>query len=437
MLSICLKCLKNTQKSSTSSSLQRCRAFATSVCNDQLENDPERYPLNGIRVLDLTRIVAGPFCTMILSDLGADVIKVERPKTGDESRRWGPPFLNNSTDSVYFMAANRNKRSVCIDLKRGHDIVADLATQCDVLVENYIPGKLDTFNLGYEQLAKRSPSLIYCSISGYGNTGPYASRPGYDVIAASIGGLLHITGEEGGQPAKVGVAVTDIATGLYAHGAILAALYQRQRTGLGQKIDANLLSTQVASLINVASNYLNAGREAKRWGTAHESIVPYESFKTTTGYLTIGAGSDVQFQALCSFLKMQDLAEDPRFATNIKRVENRTELVGILKDIFIRHSTDYWMECLSKAPFPFGPVNNMAQVFSDPHIDAIGLVKELPHPEAGSVKVVGPPVTFSHALNTARTAPPTLGQHTDEVLGELLGYTSEHIQCLKKSHIIQ
>lgn len=434
MLVRCLKCVK-TQGSS--SSLQRCRSLATSVSNDQVENDPERYPLNGIRVLDLTRIVAGPFCTMILSDLGADIIKVERPKSGDESRRWGPPFLNNSTDSVYFMAANRNKRSVCIDLKRGHDIVADLATHCDVLVENYIPGKLETFNLGYEQLSKRSPSLIYCSISGYGNTGPYAKRPGYDVIAASMGGLLHITGEEGGQPAKVGVAVTDIATGLYAHGAILAALYQRQRTGFGQKIDANLLSTQVASLINVASNYLNAGREAKRWGTAHESIVPYESFKTTTGYLTVGAGSDVQFQALCQFLQMQDLATDPRFVTNTKRVEHRTELVDILKDIFIRHSTDYWMDCLAKAPFPFGPVNNMAQVFSDPHIEAIGLVKELQHPDAGTVKVVGPPVTYSHALNTARTAPPTLGQHTDEVLQELLGYTPEHIHSLKKSHIIQ
>lgn len=431
-------CVKCVTKRTALATLQRCRPFATSVCDDDhVENNSERYPLHGIRVLDLTRIVAGPFCTMILSDLGADVIKVERPKSGDESRRWGPPFLHNSNDSVYFMASNRNKRSVCIDLKLGNDIVADLATHCDVLVENYIPGKLDTFNLGYEQLAKRSPSLIYCSISGYGNTGPYAQRPGYDVIAASMGGLLHITGEEGGQPAKVGVAVTDIATGLYAHGAILAALLQRQRTGLGQKIDANLLSTQVASLINVASNYLNAGKEAKRWGTAHESIVPYEAFKTTTGYLTVGTGSDAQFQALCRYLYVPHVADDARFVTNTKRVENRNELLELLREIFARHSTDHWMELLDGAPFPVGPVNSMADVFADPHIQAIGLVKELPHPEAGTVKVVGPPVTFSHALNTARTAPPLLGQHTDEVLRDVLGYSAEHIQSLRESHKIQ
>lgn len=216
--------------------------------------------------------MAGPYCTMVLSDLGADVIKIERPGNGDESRKWGPPFIKNSKDSVYFLANNRNKRSCCVDLKKGTDIIYDLARKCDVLVENYIPGKLDEYKLGYEHISKVNPSIVYCSITGYGNVGPYAKRPGYDVIAASMGGLLHITGSENGPPAKVGVAVTDLATGLYAHGAIMVALLQRMKTGKGQKIDVNLLSTQVASLINVASNYLNAQKEAKRWGTAHESI---------------------------------------------------------------------------------------------------------------------------------------------------------------------
>ncbi|XP_031624369.1 succinate--hydroxymethylglutarate CoA-transferase [Contarinia nasturtii] len=395
------------------------------------------YPLDGIRVLDLTRIVAGPYCTMILSDLGADVIKIERPGDGDESRKWGPPFVQNSTDSVYFLANNRNKRSCCIDLKRGTDILYDLAKKCDVLVENYVPGKLDEYNLGYDHMSQVNPGLIYCSITGYGSVGPYAKRPGYDVIAASVGGLLHITGSEDGPPAKVGVAVTDLATGLYAHGAIMAALIQRMKTGKGQKIDCNLLSTQVASLINVASNYLNAQKEAKRWGTAHESIVPYEAFQTKDGYLTVGTGSDLQFQSLCHYLNIDHIPKDPKFRNNQERVKNRTELISILSEIFAKETSQHWMKLFENAPFPNGPINKIADVFDDPHIKEIGIVKTLSHPTGGEIKVVGPPVTYSDSSNTARTAPPLLGQHTDDVLRNILEYDEQKIMHLRQQKIIQ
>lgn len=374
---------------------------------------------------------------MILSDLGADVIKIERPGTGDESRKWGPPFINNSKDSVYFLANNRNKRSCCIDLKRGTKIIYDLAEKCDILVENYVPGKLSEYSLGYEHVQKINPAIIYCSITGYGSVGPYAKRPGYDVIAASMGGLLHITGSENGAPSKVGVAVTDLATGLYAHGAIMAALLQRYKTGKGQKVEVNLLSTQIASLINVASNYLNAGKEAKRWGTAHESIVPYEAFKTQNGYITIGAGSDSQFVALCDYLKIPQVAKDPKFINNEQRVKNRTELIVLLSEILAKETSQYWMNLFSDAPFPIGPINKISEVFDDPHVRYIELVKTLKHPVGGDVKVVGPPVVFSDSLNTARTAPPTLGQHTDEVLTQILNYDENKIQSLKNDKIIQ
>lgn len=401
-----------------------------------LSTDLERYPLHGVRILDLTRIVAGPFATMVLADLGAEVIKVERPGTGDESRRWGPPFLKDSEDSVYSLACNRNKKSVCVDMKNGVEIIHELAKKSDVLVENYVPGKLDKLKLGYEDMKKIAPQLIYCSVTGYGSVGPYAKRPGYDVIASSMGGLLHITGQPDGPPSKVGVAITDVATGLYAHGAILAALLQRYKTGRGQKIDVNLLSTQAATLINVASNYLNAGKEAKRMGTAHGSIVPYQAFKTKSGYFTIGAGSDDQFKALCKFLKIDELAENTKFITNKDRVNNREELINILSEILATKSNNDWMEVFNDAPFPVGPVNSMKEVFNDAHIKEIGLVKTLEHPIAGDVKVVGPPVVYSEARNEARTAPPTLGQHTDDVLREVLGYNDEHIKRLRQKDIV-
>ncbi|XP_053694788.1 succinate--hydroxymethylglutarate CoA-transferase [Sabethes cyaneus] len=395
------------------------------------------YPLDGIKILDLTRIVAGPYCTMILSDLGAEVYKIERPFSGDESRKWGPPFLEGSKDAVYFMASNRNKKSVCVDLKKGRDVIYDFARKCDVLVENYVPGKLDEMGLGYKDIRQVAPELIYCSITGYGAKGPYKNKPGYDVIAASIGGLLHITGSEDGAPAKVGVAITDIATGLYAHGAILAALLQRTKTKRGQKIDVDLLSTQVACLINVASNYLNAGKAARRWGTAHESIVPYEAFATSSGHITIGCGSNEQFVALCDRLGIPQIAEDTRFATNQSRVKHRKELIGILSAIILQRSSAEWMTIFEGVPFPVGPINSMAEVFQDPHIKSIDIVKRLPHPTAGEIKVVGPPVVYSEAINMARSAPPLLGEHTEQILRELLNYNSEQIERLRQNGIIQ
>lgn len=410
-------------------SLSRNVNYSTSL-------DPLKYPLADVRVLDLTRIIAGPFCSQILADLGASVIKVEKPFTGDESRKWGPPFLKNSTDSVYFMACNRNKKSICVDLKNGLEIVHELARNCDVLIENYVPGKLDKLGLGYEDIKKIAPSLVYCSITGFGSKGPYKSRAGYDVIAASVGGLLHITGEKE-TPSKVGVAMTDLATGLFAHGAILAALLHRSKTGKGQRIEVDLLSTQVASLINVGVNYLNADEEASRWGTEHVSIVPYAAFKTKDGFFTIGAGSDNQFKELCEILCQPELAQNEKFISNQQRVKNRIELNKILSETFEKQPNEYWKSTFEKAGFPFGPVNNMEQVFNDPHVKEIGIVKTLSHPIAGDIKVIGSPVTYSESSNTTRTAPPTLGQHTDEVLSSLLGYSEAKIADLRARKIIQ
>ncbi|XP_012272977.1 succinate--hydroxymethylglutarate CoA-transferase isoform X1 [Orussus abietinus] len=405
------------------------RLYATSIS--------DRFPLSGVRILDLTRIVAGPYCTMILGDLGAEVLKIERPGTGDESRKWGPPFFEGTQESTYFSCVNRNKKSVCIDLKKGRQVIYDLIKECDVLVENYVPGKLKEMGLGYEDIRKIAPKLIYCSLTGYGSTGPYASKPGYDVIAASVGGLMHITGPKDGPPCKVGVAMTDLATGLYAHGAIMAALLQRAKTNEGQWIQCDLLSTQVASLINVASNYLNAGKEATRWGSEHESIVPYESFPTKDGYLTVGTGSDAQFIALLRILELPQLADNKKFKTNTERVKNREELLHILRSEFKRKTNKEWMEVLADAPFPWGPVNSIGQVFDDPHIKNIGLVKEMEHATVGKVKLVGPPVIYSYAQNEARLPPPTLGQHTSEVLKELLKYSEATIKNLIHDKVIQ
>lgn len=405
--------------------------------NDEAVSTDDRHPLKGVRVLDMTRIVAGPYCTMVLADLGAEVIKVERPFFGDEARKWGPPFLEHSGDAAYFLAQNRNKKSVCIDIACGQEIMHDLATRCDVLVENYVPGTLQRYGLSYEQLRDINPQLIYCTISGYGSVGPYAERPGYDVIASSMGGLLHITGQRDGPPSKVGVAVTDIATGLYAHGAILAALLQRQRTKRGQKIDVDLLSTCCSLLINVGSNYLNAGIEAKRWGTAHSSIVPYQSFKTQDGFLTVGAGSDAQFVELCQRLNITEIPQSDKFKTNKDRVQNRDELVALLANILARDTSKNWMNHFKGASFVVGPVNSIREVFEDEHIQAIGLVKTLPHPRDDSVKVVGPPVVYSEARNDARTAPPMLGEHTHQVLEKLLGYGADKIAKLREQRIIQ
>ena len=392
--------------------------------------------LSGVKVLDLSRVLAGPYCTQILGDLGADILKIERPKVGDDTRSWGPPFVGNT--STYFMSINRNKKSVCIDLKssNGKEIIKQLAKQSDVLVENYLPGKLDEFGLGYEDLKIINPQLIYCSITGYGITGPYATRPGYDVIASSVGGLIHVTGPEDGAPCKTGVALTDLATGLYAHGAIMAALFQRQKTGVGQRISANLLSTQVSCLVNLGANYLMAGQEAKRWGTAHESIVPYQAFATSDGYLTVGGGNDRQFRELCHRIGCTQLSSDPKYLTNSLRVKHRRELIDQLAEIMSTKSNAEWINIFNGANFPYGPINSLSQVFTDPQVKHNRLVQEIDHPTAGTVKLVGPPVEFSGSGNRIRLPPPELGEHTESVLRDRLGYSLTYIQELRNSGVI-
>jgi len=392
--------------------------------------------LAGIKVLDLTRVLAGPYCTMILSDLGAEVLKIERPKVGDDTRAWGPPNIGNN--SCYFMCVNRNKKSVSVNLKdaEGQKIVKELALQSDVLVENYIPGKMEEYGLGYETLKKLHPKLIYCSITGYGDTGPYAKRAGYDVIASSIGGFLHITGPEDGDPCKPGVALTDLTTGLYAHGAIMAALFQREKTGLGQKIGINLLSAQLASLVNLGANYLLANQEAKRWGTAHESIVPYQSFATADGYLTLGGVTDRQFRELCSKLNRLDLANDNRFLSNAERVRNRKVLVEEISRTLASKTNEQWLAIFHDATFAYGPINTLSQAFQDPQVLHSRIVQEIEHPTAGILQLVGPPVQYSGSENRIRLPPPELGQHTDEILQQRLGYSPSHIQQLRNLEII-
>lgn len=398
---------------------------ATNVCYTSPDG-----PLSGIRIIDLTRVLAGPFATMVLSDLGAEVIKIEHPQKGDETRSWGPPFAG--TESCYFLSVNRNKQSIAVDLKKaaGLSVIHDLAKQSDVLIENFIPGALDRIGLGYDALKTIAPQLIYCSISGYGPSGPYHKRPGYDVIAASVGGLVGVTGPEDGEPCKVGVAMTDLATGLYAHGAIMAALLDRQRTGNGQKIDCNLLSTQISCMVNLASNYLNGDREAKRWGTAHESIVPYQAFPTSDGYLTIGSGNNDQFAALCKVLDLTNLLHDDRYATNALRVKNRDDLLATLKERFQQKTTKEWLIILEGAPFPYGPINTIAQAFSDPQVIHNEMVKTVHHPTVGPIKQVAPPVSYSSSHNKIRSAPPVLGQHTRYVLSEIIGYSDCKIKQL-------
>ncbi|XP_041366278.1 succinate--hydroxymethylglutarate CoA-transferase-like isoform X2 [Gigantopelta aegis] len=377
-------------------------------------------PLVGVRVLDLSRILAGPYCTMILGDLGADIIKVEKPGKGCDSRSWGPPFCG--TESAYFLCVNRNKK---------------LSKLSDILIENYLPGQLDKMGLGYDHLRVDSPHLIYCSLTGYGQSGPYVKRSGYDIIAAGLGGLMHITGPPDGEPCKVGVAMTDLATGLYAYGSILAAYIHRQKTGRGQHIQCNLLSTQVASLVNIASNYLNADMDAKRYGTAHESIVPYQAFKTSDGYLIVGAGNRKHFEIIAKLLGISSLSKDPRYLDNQKRVANREPLLKMMSDIFLTKTTKQWMKIFDGSGIPYGPINNMKETFSDPQVIHNGMIQEMQHPTAGTIRVPGPAVKFTGSPTVFPTPPPTLGQHTDCVLHDLLGYSHAQVDELRQRGIVQ
>ncbi|XP_064409417.1 succinate--hydroxymethylglutarate CoA-transferase isoform X2 [Latimeria chalumnae] len=367
---------------------------------------------------------------MILGDLGAEVIKVERPGAGDDTRAWGPPFVG--TESAYFLSVNRNKKSIAVNLKdpKGVKVIKELASACDILVENYVPGKLGEMGLGYEDINKTAPHIVYCSITGYGQTGVMSQRAGYDSIAAAVSGLMHITGPQDGDPVRPGVAMTDLATGLFAHGAIMAGLLRRQKTGKGLHIDCNLLSSQIACLTHIAANYLNGKQEAKRWGTAHGSIVPYQAFKTQDGHLVVGAGNDHQFATVCKILNLHALSEDPKYKTNKLRVKYRKELIEVLSARFSEKMTTEWLQLFEGSGVPYGPINSMQQVFSDPQVVHNGLILEMDHPTVGKIAVPGPAVRYSEFAMSKPNAPPLVGQHTVEVLKNMLGYNSDYIHEL-------
>ncbi|RKP37230.1 CAIB/BAIF family enzyme [Dimargaris cristalligena] len=409
---------------------------------------PPSSPLDGIRVLDLSRVLAGPYCTMLLGDLGADVIKVEHPLRGDDTRAWGPPFLKSTDhaatadgpgESAYFLCTNRNKRSIAIDMKApsGRRIIHQLVAKCDVLVENYIPGKLEALGYGYDELSRINPALIYASISGYGQTGPYANRPGYDVMIEAEAGLMYITGETDGPPVKVGVAITDITTGLYAHGAIMAGLLAQQRTGQGQHLDISLIDCQLAALANIASSYLTTGTEAQRWGTSHPSIVPYRGFATADGHIIVGGGNDRQFQSLCRCLELHQLAADPRLATNQGRVAHRAFVDKTIQDRLLTQSTAHWLRVLEPSGTPFAPVNNLDQTFEHPQVKARQVVQTVAHPTAGQVPMVGPAVRYSATPAQIRRPPPRLGEHTVDVLTNVLGYQPDAIAQLVADNVVR
>ncbi|MFH2000247.1 MAG: CoA transferase, partial [Planctomycetota bacterium] len=387
------------------------------------ETNGNDLPLSGIRVLDLSRILAGPTCSMMLGDLGAEVIKVERPGAGDDTRTWGPPFAGG--EAAYYLCCNRNKRSITIDLKhpRGVELVKELAKEADVFLENFTPGLTRRFGLDYDSLKAIHPRLVYCSITAYGQDGPYRDRPGYDMVLSAVGGLMWITGEEGGDPCKVGVAITDVLTGVHASGAIMASLLWRERHGRGQHIDCSLLDIQASALANIASNYLIDGREARRWGTAHESIVPYQVFNTQDHPLAVAAANQKLWENFARALDRAEWLEDPRFASNPKRVEHRDALIPLVAETLAKKTCDQWMEILVAASVPCGPVNNMERLFSDPQIKHRDMIVEVQHPTIGALRLCGIPIKYSETPATIRLPPPLVGEHTDEILSSILGYS--------------
>jgi formyl-CoA transferase len=403
--------------------------------------------LGHIRVLDLSRVLAGPWCSQNLADLGADVIKIERPGAGDDTRAWGPPYAKDAagadtTEAAYYLSANRGKRSVTVDISKpeGQALVRELAKHADVVLENYKVGQLKKYGLDYASLKAVKPDLVYCSVTGFGQDGPYAHRAGYDFLIQGMGGLMSVTGERddlpGGGPQKAGVALTDLMTGMYSTIAILAALTHRDRTGEGQYIDMALLDVQVAMLANMGSNYLNSGKPPKRWGNAHANIVPYQTFACSDGYIIVATGNDGQYQKFVEVGGRADLAFHERYATNPLRVQNRDELVPILAEMVKAKPRDWWIEQLEAVGVPCGPINDLHDVFQNPQVQARGMVIETPHPTAGMVKLVRNPMRLSASPAETDIAPPLLGQHTDEVLRDVLGRSAEEIATLRAGRIV-
>ena len=398
--------------------------------------------LEHLRVLDLTRVLAGPWCTQLLADLGADVVKIERPGSGDDTRAWGPPYLKDAagrdtTEAAYYLSANRGKRSVTVDISKaeGQQLVRKLAAAADIVVENYKVGQLARYGLDYARLAAENPRLIYCSITGFGQDGPYKDRAGYDFIIQAMGGFMSITGERddlpGGGPQKAGVAVSDLMTGMYTTVAVLAAVAQRERTGTGQYIDMALFDTMIAMLANMNMNYLTTGRAPGRAGNAHQNIVPYQVFAAADGHVVIAVGNDGQYAKFCEIAGRPDLATDPRFATNAERVRNRAVLVPLLEAIVRERPAAFWAEKLEAAGVPCGPINSIAQALADPQAVARGIRIDLPHPTAGTVPLVGMPIRMSASSPSYERPPPLLGEHTDEVLREVAGLHADEIAALR------
>lgn len=403
--------------------------------------------LSHIRVLDLSRVLAGPWAGQILADLGAEVVKVERPGVGDDTRHWGPPFLKdaageNTSEAAYYLSANRNKQSLTVDFTQveGQRLVRELAAKADILIENFKVGGLAAYGLDYASLKALNPRLIYCSITGFGQDGPYAKRAGYDFMIQGLGGLMSLTGrpdgEEGAGPVKVGVALTDILTGLYSTAAMLAALASREQTGNGQHIDMALLDVQVACLANQAMNYLTTGTPPRRLGNAHPNIVPYQDFPTADGDFILTVGNDGQFRKFCEVAGLTALADDPRFSTNQARVAHRAELIPLLRQATVFKTTAEWVATLERAGVPCGPINDLQQVFADPQVQARGLRVELPHPLGGTVPQVASPIRLSATPVQYRNAPPLLGEHTEQVLQQWLGLDAGQIAALREAGVL-
>lgn len=392
--------------------------------------------LEGLRVIDLTRVLAGPYCTMILGDLGADVIKVEAPDRGDDTRQWGPPFTETG-ESAYFLSANRNKRSMTLNLKsqEGLEILEELVRRGDVLVDNFKAGTLARFGLDDDRLHELRPDLVYCTVTGYGYSGPYRDRPGYDFIVQALGGFMSVTGPADGEPMRAGVAIADLAAGMFAANAILAALYGREQNGEGHRIDLSLLDSMVALMSYVASNYLVSGERPGRYGNGHPNIVPYQSFKAQDGYFAFAAGNDRQWARFCQAVDRPDWAENPQFKTNADRLEHREEVAAMLNELFATAEMSHWLELCEEIGLAAAPINALDQVFENPQVQARGLRTEADHPTEGSVPLVASPLNVLTASTEVRRAPPTLGQHTEELL-DWLGYGAEQRAALRQSGAI-